>query len=371
MDQVTVVSGTHKFGHLDYDLVVELSGFQWEHLAKGDIHLTLHGNPGPNKCVEQLHVYLNEHDLTGAVISCLGADLDEADRMGTVRGEYEAAMAEWLHLARSLIFTHRGSLHNYYSGGETTIEKEEEVMERLLAADVLSQNLNSLGHSSTGWNGNLHIFNFVYGYLSLPPLSLNRIWQHYRQNTPDLPPNTPETWQATGSARLMFAIGERRLGNDFWEPPGLYKPLSDEEDPSYSPVEGTLSYRIELHYHNPLDDAVAELQRIVQELREDLDSLAQTVADLAEDVQGLQGLVTQLRQDLEALAKKVADYLKQISDKLDPLQTELDAIAGHVESIKLEFAKANTAFATHKDKLDGLAKKIEELHRIIQTSGGE
>jgi hypothetical protein len=333
--QISVLEGELRFGALCYEHIIGVPEYRREHIH--DIRIAIHGNPTQKRCVQDVHFYLNEYDLTEALKTCFRKEIDMANKTGDLSKGYAERLEDWIELEKKLVQETPPEQFDFYSGCQTTISKEEDKRDEFLKLDPLSANLDTLGDTSAGWNGNLHIFNYIYKYLPLNPVSLNDVWGTYLEIEQNFPEQTPKHWSQIRSVSFVVSAGARMAGNAFWEPPGLYIPLSGNVpwQPYNEPPTGDVNYHFEMLYHDPLVDEV-----------------------------------NQLRTDLEDLAKLVKDRLETILDEVGPegrIQKELlKPMSDKIKEIDIRLGEANSEISDMKTRIVRIKEMVKEVHAVLE-----
>lgn len=249
MNHVRPVGDVLSFAALNYEHIVFLPSADSEQLL--DVKLSFHSGPGMTSegnlfgvGVDDVHVYLNDRDFTPLIIADLQGKLDTLDQH-ELKTQYRRALDAWLDLETKLA--------DAYPTNDLAAERA--TAQQLLATVPLSSTLNKLGDRRAGWGGRLHIFNFLYTVIEVPPISLNDLITSYNAANPgsEIPPEDIRT--------AIFSVGPCRLFTPHWDP----------RDPLPA---GSLSYLIEGHYHDPLEDRVKALEQNLATLQ------AQITADL-------------------------------------------------------------------------------------------
>ncbi len=344
--QLVTLGGELRFEPLRYEHIIPLPTHRWTDIR--DILMTIHGNPTKAlhfQSVENVHIHLNEHNITPAVLECLKTKIDTGDQ-DVLKLQYQNALDKWMELVKKLIKERPANeVYNFYSG-YTTIDREEKKKDEFVKKVPLSENLDQLGSfpknpgkKEGNWSGNLHIFNYLYTYIDIPPLSLNEIWEKYLQITPKLPSGTPAHWFKLSEIKFVVSAGPTRLGKEHWDPPGL--DVHQPDDPQNEYPTGSVSFLFEMLYHDPLVDEV-------DRLRDDL---------------------KKLRADVEALAVLVVNQLNAILTEVGPqgtIQNRIGQIDGEVSKIITELTKAGTNITNLGTKVTEIEIKVKQLHDILE-----
>lgn len=359
MNHSRVTSSTTSFRHLSYESTIEPLS-----VDKGDlieILISFNGAPfiasddfsgkSPNNVRIYYHyrVGLNAEnqekenefvaDITDSIISEMKRllDLDQVK----YRSQFKEALDEWLFTVKKL-----GA---QYPGGDI-FESEIPIAQRLKNLQPLSRNLELLGDQRIGWGGNLHILNFLYSYIDLPPLSLSSVIRHHNLNS-----NPQISLNSLAQAKLTFSSGRCRK----------FIPHIDWLE-SELILGGAITIRLEYQYLDPLVQKVATLGLRVDDCETQITSLEQMLSELSEKLSSIGVEVNDhsLRiDDLELALEAFRPYLDPTLDS--SIQSRLALLDKN--TIRLADAASSTSegVLSNTAQLQNLLVKIETLSSSI------
>lgn len=231
------------------------------------------------------------------------AKLDTLDQH-VLKAQYKRALDAWLDL--------EGKLGGAYPANDLAGERAK--AQQLLATVPLSATLDRLGNRRAGWGGHLHIFNFLYTLIEIPPISLHELITRHNAA------NAGAEIQREDIRTAMFSLGPCRFFNAGWDP---RNPLP----------AGSLSCLIESHHHDPLEDRV-----------------------------------TALEEKLAALQAQITGDLKAIRTALSsggPIQTSLGNAVRRAEEAIAEVGGCRVELDSQEQQLDALAAAVRELRDAV------
>ena len=263
---------------------IPLPTANWDLLE--DIKLAIMGQPSAFSpgCVQDVHVYLNNYDLTPYIINQLRALLNDPAKAKSLRDQYHRAIDEWLSLS--------SEIGDAYS---ISLDRERSAAEHLKKQKHLGSLIDRLGNSDVGWEGNLHVFNYLYRRISVERISIASALNDYSRAHPQ--PNVPNL-KDVSNATIVFSAGPRETQS--WP-----------ADKAFS--LGTMAFQMELIYTNPLEDSVLQI-------------LAQVGQD------GVLDLATKgLLKRIEAISQRVQKCEDTVGDAntLKGLQSTLQELKKH------------------------------------------
>jgi hypothetical protein len=235
MDHIHTVEFDLRFGPLNFEYQIPFPTCQRELLE--DVLLTLRGHVATgNQSLlgpQDIRLYLDSVDATKDFIAELRSIIELQDQQ-RLRSEYRAALDSWIKLARSL-----GAAY----GGDPEVDAQR--AEELLQTEPFSALLDQLGNRSAGFSGYLHVFNFLYTAIPLPPVSLRKVVDRINRGAGKevISPQQPQV--------VTFATGTCRLFDPHWQP---------------SHVGGNIFVLAEFRYHNTLLDRVVALEKRIEDL---------------------------------------------------------------------------------------------------------
>jgi hypothetical protein len=281
-----------------------------------DVHISLHGERSPYFtitgvpffCPSDVHVYFlpsdrpiaDALDITPYLISSLRKNLQEADA-SMFRGAFRSALETLLAIESAPPL-------------ESAVNPQHIATDRAaipsLVAAPLATLLDALGNRNVGVGGSLHLFNWLFGYVPLAPLSLASILAAV--DTP------PYSLALSGQIRPRLLLCHGRI--------------SDISSPNAA-AAGAVRIVLEASYHNPLADefdvlerkirvALVDLQKkfragepLMQALSRIDDSTAHvetTLAVLTSLVGGAQSEITALRAETAEVAARLGSTRSRI-----------------------------------------------------------
>lgn len=302
MDHVRAINDTLIFTPFNYEHIVFLPEADREQFV--DVKISLHGQPHLTDTggslgtgCEDVHFYVDSIDFTPLLVEDLGRKLDSLDQDLLLR-QYKLALDGWLELEKRM---------GAYP--EPDLAKEQRAADRLLSIRPLSKNLEQLGHHTAGWSGNLHIFNFLYTFIPLPPVSLNALIERYNATAPA--PLRPQTLRTA-----TFSSGPCRLYNHNWDPK--------------DPARGSLAYLIEGHYHDPLEDRVKALEEKLEKLQRKLTNQLDAITAMV----GTAGPIQKKLSEVKTIALSANSELADCKLQLTNHEKQVEVLGKEVRSLK-------------------------------------
>ncbi|MCA8953905.1 MAG: hypothetical protein KDE27_30625 [Planctomycetes bacterium] len=311
MNHVRYLTNTMMFAPLNYEHTLWLPQAHREQLV--DVAVSLRGHASQTDHgglvgfgVHDVRVYLDGVELTTFVIQELRRLMDAMDQQ-LLRSSLSAALQDWLHLVRELGRAYGAS-----------VEEEQREVDRMLATEPLSANLNQLGDYRVGWTGNLHPFNFLYTHIPLPSVSFFQVIREYNRN------------QRDESLRLdLKTIRAMTLSHG---------PCRLFDRASWSPTDpaprGSVTCIVETHYHNTLEDRLKELE-----------------------------------ERLERLQETILGELKKMSRALSPagpIRKQLAELERATDAVKLQMDASLQELASHVRQIQSLQANTDQLRRAIE-----
>ncbi len=271
-----------------------------------DIYLQIYGHPSYLETgrqvgigLDDLHVYLNQYDVTNSIIVRLRNNLDNMDQE-RVKSQYKKALDNWLKLEENLGATYPGK----------GIGKDRDIAKRNLEMQPISANLSKLGDMTSGWGGNLHIFNFLYKQIDLSTVSLKKVIEHYNSTAME-----PVDLSNLGSIRITFSVGTCRLFSSAWS--------------SIHPLPaGSLTYRLEFNYHDPLIDKVLSLEKKVNDLKTEISSRLKSILNAV----GPEGQITKILNGQKDMVTE--DFKPGLKDRVITLNNQLENCQREIKSLQ-------------------------------------
>jgi hypothetical protein len=230
---------------------------------------------------EDIHIYLNGIDFTPEYRAALVTALSKRDR-ATVKSQYRKGIENWL------------TVFSKFNFNGIDIAQQRTVGDTLIAK-TYAELLTKLGSRDQGYSGSLHIFNFLYSYIDLDPISFNTLIE--KKYPGDATKKTVNDF-----IPIKLEISHGKLGPD-----GM----------STSPnIRGQLNYLIDLIYENPLYDLMVTISDQIKEIKKNMetqrtmyyDKIVNSVQTLDLDSKqkftDLNALVTKLQQDVTNVLPK-------------------------------------------------------------------
>lgn len=307
MDIIRTISDRITFVPLNYEYA-----FPVPHTDKNliqDLLLSLHGSSSPHHpgasigvSCNDIRFYADGIDLTVSFMEILKKLISSSDQK-LLKLQYTTALYKWLEMEEKL----GGSY------GTTDLIKEKEIAKKFIDTSPLSDNLNKLGDvKGGGWGGNLHIFNFLYRDISLPPVSLVDVVNLH--NT-----TQPNKVQLKEMQRLYFSSGPCRLFDTTWTPSNI--------------PTGTLNCLFEIRIHNLLEDRVEKLEK---------------------DFQTMQVEITTAIMSID----------ERIKNDFRPRLTELKTV---VDKAATNISATQTELQNHQNQLKALDDTTKEIKKAVET----
>lgn len=274
-----------------------------------DLLISIYGSPSahhPGNFVgiscNDVRFYVDGIDLTAAFIESLKILLSGLDQ-AVLKTQYSVALERWLDLEEKL-----GAAY-----GTTELAKEREIARQFIETTPLSNNLNKLGDvKGGGWGGNLHIFNFLYRDITLPPVSLVEVVARHNATQ-------PMQVEADKIQRLYFSSGPCRLFSMAWTPSNI-------------PV-GSLNCLLEIRVHNLLEDRVEKLEKDFQTMQEEI-----TTAIMSID--------------------------EKLKTEVNPRLRELKTV---IDKASINIAAAENELKNHQNQLKSLDDTTKEIKKAVET----
>lgn len=310
-----VIENSVLFRPLNYEHITKIPDQDISLLS--EINLSINGQPtylneAIGSGLHDLHIYIKGNDITNSVIYVLKNKLDLADQ-NNLKSEYQLALDGWLSLEEKL--------GDDWPPGNI-LELERNIANTLVNKLPISKNINKLGDNSVGWNGNLHIINFLYKHIKIAPISLQEVIEHFNKNN-----QIQIIFSELGDSELIFSSGSCRLFANDWNPKKYY--------PS-----GVLNYRIEYFYKNPFIDQINDIIKRLTSLETQYDSLRTTISNRLKTIAtqvGPNGVVLKIlegdddtpihRIGIKNQVVNINSQLNNCQKVLESLQTQMNEVA--------------------------------------------
>ncbi|MFY9647761.1 MAG: hypothetical protein WAK29_21465 [Terriglobales bacterium] len=277
--------------------------------------------------VNDLHVYLRfttssqvrTIDITDRVIAELQASLSSLGTENFSRCLKEG-VEQRLQLIEQLHLTYTTEFLNKMRGNVDALTKQDS-----------SKWMVRLGERKTeNWIGTLHPVNFIYTYIPLPPVSINKVLAGVQQ------PHNPLLVELVD---LQLIIAHGALAKDA-EHNGL--------------PGGRLVYCLECVYHNDLLDEFKSLEGEIDQQLKEMHAQLATDGPIVHPLTLAQGsLADALKElkDIEEIARDQKVQLESVGRTASQLQQRLDSVLAKCESV---LAKCDSVLS--KMKLQGLSQ---------------
>ena len=259
-----------------------------------DVLFELRGHPTTDserlKGPDDVRLYFEDVDVTEVYLEELRSLLD-LQNQDDLASEYARSLDNWVSMARKL-----GAAY----GGDP--EADAERAEELKAVRPVSGLLDRLGNTNAGYAGYLHLFNFLYSDIDVPPVSARKVITRH---------NTTAGNDEISSADLRvltISSGPCRLFDNEWKP---------------SHVGGTVMFRADMRYHNELVDRIVDIEQRLEELEEFVDEQLQNIHKAL----GPDG-------DLERAISQARAATRTASDKADSIGRELRSQSAQLDGVK-------------------------------------
>ena len=251
------LAATAYFTPTEFEHVIEIPSVQQGVLE--DVLLAFHGGisrttmQGAAVAPSDVRLYFNEHEITAVALQALRDTVAAADQ-NSLRTQYREALTDYLTLNEKKA----GDFHD-----GLPLAQLKTLAQALWSANPLAGLLDAFGSraAAVGSVGHLHLFNFLYERIDLPPLSLAEILQKAGLLDP------AKDLSAFATHRLVFSLGPCRFDNSAWPVPP-------------SPVGGSVSYRLACLYHDLVADRVKKLEDDVVEIKKDISDLDKRVQQI-------------------------------------------------------------------------------------------
>jgi len=230
--------------------------------------------------VEDLRLYVNEHNVTPDVIA-------ELQRLITPVPVAQLSAAYLLGTQRYLAFIRAYGTHNAQVAGD------DAAAAAYAASGNWPSKLATLGQRVIGWSGNLHIVNYIYKNIALRPVSLEAVWASYVRRTGAA---LPTSLKSLPRLRLLFSQGN---------PPSL-GPI----DTNFIPG-GALNYQLDVKHVNPLASTLNNILQRLTALHLAIDSVRMNY------LQPMDNQLSTIRTDVTTHNTAVTTQLNQLTNTVN------------------------------------------------------
>lgn len=239
-------------------------------------------------------------DLTPDFLSALQAELDRlpADQLASA---YQAGIADWFGVVE------RHLSQNYSS---EVISRDKARASQLVQVRPCSKWLSTLGHQSEGSQGSLHVFNYLFEWLPLRPISLAGVLERHSKRVG----GQAISLDSSTLPRLVFASGLAPL------PAG-----STQAAPIGGAVEGVL----ECAFGNELAKEFSDMRDKVRRDLVDIRSRLRNTGPLMQTVMTLGDRVARILEELSEAEASLADQKLQLS----AIRQDVAAARGKVDQL--------------------------------------
>ena len=226
MDQIRTIAEDVVFSALRPEFVFILPDDRKQYLK--DVSLCLVTKAGEvlnGAGCDDIHLHVNDADITSHLIAEFKAVIQGRDQ-NSLKQQYAAAMDRWLKFASSL-----------GAGYGTDVPTERARASQLAATSPISSLADKIGDARQGWSGHLHLLNFHDQFDTPFAASMGRVLARFN---------------ATSGANPITALTAKQMTISSGPSPTL--------GTGGSVSRGGLSIRIDLIYHDPLEDDIKELR---------------------------------------------------------------------------------------------------------------
>lgn len=299
MDHFRTTSFELRFGPLNFEHRVTLPQHQRELME--DVLFELRGHPTTDserlKGPDNIRLYFEEVDVTEAYLDELRALLDLQDQ-NDLATSYARVLDNWISMARKMGAAYGGD-------PETDAERAEE----LKAVRPISSLMDKLGSVSAGYAGYLHLFNFLYSSVDVPPVSARKVITRYNKAAGS------EVLNSASLRVLTISSGSCRLFDEDWEP---------------SHVGGTVMFRADMRYHNELLDRIVDIEQRLEELEEFVEDQLQSILESLGPDGDLQRAISQAR----AATRTAVEKTGSIGRELQSQSAQLDGVKAAAQDLQ-------------------------------------
>jgi hypothetical protein len=246
IDQVRIVTGTCVFDLVHHQQIIPVTCCDGATLV--DVAISLNGTSTPYVsavgipfgAVRDVRLYLRaerqgkevSYLLTKPYLQVISGAIRQYG-LDKVKTEYRQAMA-----ARVDALSIDPGLKEY---SRLWAEQDRAQIDSL-AEGVTTEGLGELGNSTSGWNGNLHLFSFLYEYIPIPPVSLSRIVE--------IAAGAIVPLSSLSSVRLVLSYGP--------------SPMFESATAMRASPAGAVRYTFECRYHDGLEDEFDSLESVLK-----------------------------------------------------------------------------------------------------------
>jgi hypothetical protein len=241
-------------------------------------YITVSGMPfrSPNNVIVRL-IAINPHgtisvDITTDLLKGLRRSLELSDQRLS-RESYKAAMNSWMTYAET-------RLAAIYT--PVQIAADRQLATELSQRTPLSSLLNQLGDRSVGTGGSLHIFNYLYGYVPLAPVSLKSLAGSHNVDL-------------TSATFLVIEMEQPIRGGQ-----GAIE------------VSGAVDYTLSQIVHNPLREQLADLENAILPSIQDIEERLSAGGSIMQSIGNAQNQMVDLKKSIESFEGKFASSLAEL-----------------------------------------------------------
>jgi hypothetical protein len=242
--------------------------------------------------VGQLGSTAYSQDITSPLLKEMRRLIDLQDRHAVMEA-YAAGMADWLR-----------HVETYFTNGtmgytRAVLDRDRALAKSLVEVNAASELLDQMGNRSCGFGGSLHIFNYLYTYVPLSPVSIGKF----------LDDKTNLSQFSAIGIGCKQTVGETGISH----------------------LSGAVSVGIEATIHNPLREQLADLQT----------TISSRLVEIDKKLQG-NGLIMQSLADAH-------DQLTVLKDTIGTFETHLTSSLAELNQLKMSIAGLD-----HKIDVTGL-----------------
>lgn len=301
------------FDSVSYATVVPLPFINGEHLS--DVQLAIHGElphydateARPANCCHDIRLGLcvnagterAYYDITPALCGAIGDAIDSCDP-AVIATQYRDGMSRWFAWLSVLGIRHDGS------------DAAKVVDEQLHRYDKLSRHIEKLGDRQAGPHGSLHIFNYLYSHIRIPPVSLAHVLERA-----DIP-RTDHNSVLNGDPAFLIVSH------------GTDHPYAENPASPAVRASGSLSLYITAIVTNPLAEIVVDLR----------DTIRRRLLAIHEALKP---------------GGELQDALLDINDRLMHLDQTCDAVSALLDEQRANVAEVRTELAGLKAQVGKLS----------------
>jgi hypothetical protein len=229
-------------------------------------------------------------DITAALLAELRHLLDAVDSQAAMSA-YKVGMDEWLGFVESYLV----SMY-----GQDKLDHDKQLAAKLASSQKPSDLLKSLGdRSSYGLGGSLHIFNYLYKYISLPGVSLSKILTQAK---------VPISQFSTFGIECKHPVPGSEIAQ----------------------VAGACRVTLQEIIHNPLREQLADLQTTISASLTEIDARLQIDGDIMQALSNAQDQLIALKKVTDGLEDHLTSGLAEIQQ----LKAAVTNVSAKIDGLK-------------------------------------